>query len=80
MNFGYFGVFWRFFFGYTGIPLPPPPPPPLADPRTMTRAKSSYATGVSLFSVSRIRFIFRIYISLGANFKKRMKLPLLPVL
>ena len=27
MNFGYFGVFWRIFFGYTGIPLPP-----LADP------------------------------------------------
>ena len=22
MNFGYFGVFWRIFFGYTGIPLP----------------------------------------------------------
>ena len=76
MNFGYFWVFWRFFFGYTGIPLPRPP----ADPRTMARAKSSYTKGVSLFSVSRIRFIFRIYISLGANFKKRMKLPLLPVL
>ena len=27
MNFGYFGVFWRIFFGCTGIPLPP-----LADP------------------------------------------------
>ena len=27
MNFGYFGVFWRIFFGYTGISLPP-----LADP------------------------------------------------
>ena len=78
MNFGHFWVFWRFFFGYTGIPLPPPPPP--ADPRTMARAKSSYTTGVSLLSVSRMRFIFRIYISLGANFKKRMKLPLLPVL
>ena len=24
----YFGVFWRFFFGYTSIPLPPPPPWP----------------------------------------------------
>ena len=23
MNFGYFWVFWRFFFGYTGITLPP---------------------------------------------------------
>ena len=23
MNFGYFWVFWRMFFGYTGIPLPP---------------------------------------------------------
>ena len=22
MNFGYFGVFWRIFFEYTGIPLP----------------------------------------------------------
>ena len=22
MNFGYFWVFWRIFFGYTGIPLP----------------------------------------------------------
>ena len=22
MNFGYFGVFWRIFLGYTGIPLP----------------------------------------------------------
>lgn len=28
MNFGYLGVFWRTFFGYTGILLPPP----LADP------------------------------------------------
>ena len=27
MNFGYFWVFWRIFFGYTGIPLLP-----LADP------------------------------------------------
>ena len=27
MIFGYFGIFWRIFFGYTGIPLPP-----LADP------------------------------------------------
>ena len=27
MNFGYFGVFWRMFFRYAGIPLPP-----LADP------------------------------------------------
>ena len=25
MNFGYFWVFWRIFFGYTGIPLPPWP-------------------------------------------------------
>ena len=27
MNFGYFWVFWRIFFGYTGIPLPPPADP-----------------------------------------------------
>ena len=27
MNLGYFWVFWRIFFGYTGLPLPP-----LADP------------------------------------------------
>ena len=27
MNYGYFCVFWRIFFGYTGIPLTP-----LADP------------------------------------------------
>ena len=31
MNCGYFWVFWRIFFGYTGIPLPPPSPP-MADP------------------------------------------------
>ena len=30
MNFGYFWVFWRIFFGCTGIALPPPPP--VADP------------------------------------------------
>ena len=38
MNFGYFWVFWRMFFGYTGIPLPTPPPPPPADPDWLCKA------------------------------------------
>ena len=29
MNFGYFGLFWRIFFGYTGIPLYTPQWPTL---------------------------------------------------
>ena len=37
MIFGYFGVFWRIFFGYTGVPLPH-----LADPASRRGKNSEY--------------------------------------
>ena len=42
MNFGYFWVFWRIFFGYTGIPLPPLADPDLLRQRNSDRIMMSF--------------------------------------
>ena len=60
MNFGYFGVFWRMFFGYIGIPLPPPPP--LADPEDNGGQNSTdfYIRFIASCTVKVIFFFFRL--------------------
>ena len=61
MNFGYFWVFWRFFFGYTGIPLPPPPPSP-GRPKDNDESKIKLCNrGISIFSQSHTIHIQDIY-------------------
>ena len=50
MNFGYFWVFWRIFFGYTGIPLPP-----LADPEKWPVQENQLAEKVT--KIYQLKFL-----------------------
>ena len=50
MNFGYFWVFWRIFFGYTGIPLSP-----LADPEKWPVQENQFAEKVT--KIYQLKFL-----------------------